>query len=60
MGLIKVLEDNSNVHIDNNHVADYDERSEIGYCQERVSAVSVHLPTGRSRIAIRWLHHQRF
>lgn len=59
MSLIEVLQDDSDVHVNNYHVADDDERGEVRDRQQRISTISVHLPAVRSGIAFWWLHHQR-
>lgn len=59
MSLIEVLQDDGDVHVDDYHIADDDERGEVRDRQQGVSAISVHLSAVRSGIALGWLHHQR-
>lgn len=41
VSLIEVLQDNCNVHIDNNHITDNDERREIGDGEQWMSAIPI-------------------
>jgi hypothetical protein len=41
MGLIEILENNGDVHVYNNHVANDDERRKVSDCQEWIATVSV-------------------
>lgn len=59
MRLIEILEDNGDVHVNDYHVTNNNERREVGDCQERIAAIAVQLSAGGRRIAIRRLHHQR-
>lgn len=56
--LIEVLQDDGNVHINYNHVADYNKACEIGNCQQWMATIAV-LLGAEGRVAVRWLDHQR-
>lgn len=56
MGLIEILQYDGNVHIDDDHVAYYDEAGEVRDRENRMSAIAVR--KSRSfEFTIRWLHH---
>lgn len=58
VGLIEVLQDDGNVHIDYNHITDYNKTSEISNCQQWMATIAVLLVVER-RIAVGRLNHQR-
>lgn len=61
MGLIEVFQNNSYVHVDNNHVADNNERSKVGDGKQWASAIAMVSGSGWiSQFAGGWLNHERF
>lgn len=56
VGLVKVLQDNSDVHVDYNHITDYNETGKVGDGQQGMATVAVLLMVERG-IAVWCLDH---
>lgn len=59
MGLVEVLENDSDVHVDHYHVIYDNKASEVDYCQQGVTAVAVTL-VFIVRITVWIFDHERF
>lgn len=56
--LVEVLQNDGDVHVNHDHVADYDEAGEIGNCQQWMATIAVLLVI-ECGIAVWRLYHQR-
>lgn len=58
VGLVEVLQDDGDVHVDYNHITDYNETGKVGDRQQRMTTVTVLLMVERG-IAVWGLDHKR-
>ena len=58
MGLVEVLQDDGDVHVDDDHKVDDDERDEVDDGHERVAAVAVGQVL-EVDVAVRWSDQER-